>query len=198
MPRRRQGSPGGLEGGTGGPGGRPLLGPVATRSRPRHQKTDSALARSVSAVVRPPWPGPCPGGSPTALPCSTAGSQSCGQSLCGQAQRPLASGRQAEPLSSRTPPARPPTKLNVTALAETGATQEPLRQMLATKTAVPASGEGGHLPVLELRVLQPCHLLQLPALRQDSGARGPGCLVSAAAAGRGLEAAPGPDGRLAG
>lgn len=42
--------------------------------------------------------------------------------------------------------------------------------MLATKTAAPASGEGGHLPLLELRVLRPCHLC---SCRPSGRTRGP-------------------------
>nr|XP_045361753.1 zinc finger and BTB domain-containing protein 42 [Camelus bactrianus] len=42
-----------------------------------------------------------------------------------------------------------------------------------------------------------CHLLQLLAVGQDSGTSELGCLVSTAAAGQGLGAAPRPDGRLA-
>ena len=42
--------------------------------------------------------------------------------------------------------------------------------MLATKTAAPASGEGGHLPLLELRVLMPCHLC---SCRPSGRTRGP-------------------------
>lgn len=84
------------------------------------------------------------------------------------------------------------------ALVAAGTSGEPLAQMFPTKTAALAPGRAAACPPPYCRGLQSCHLLQLPAIGQDSWASAPGCLVWAAAAGRGLKAAPRPDGCLAG
>lgn len=125
--------------------------------------------------------------------------------LFGQGQRPpLASGGKAESLS-RTPPACPPRQ-NVKERTQTHRPPwlrlrprgSPLNRCLQQKLLHQPLGRKATCPLLKHRVLRPCHLPQLPAIGQDSGAGAPGCPVSAAAAGRGLQAAPGPDGRLAG
>ncbi|XP_020937316.1 collagen alpha-1(I) chain-like [Sus scrofa] len=109
---------------------------------------------TIGASPRGPLPAPPPAASPAPRSVSTPLSALV-QAVCARTE-----GQCEDPAS------RPPSAEVV---------KSPLARYFQQKLLHWPPGEDGHLPLLERRVLGPCHLLQLPAVGQDTGARSPGC-----------------------